>query len=260
MQRPQREGCAADAGGAECPEAPEGGDVSPLRRLQTTLFFVTSRALFPLLGASALVLVGAFALGGISRGSVGPLYLALGLVGLALLLTLACLVVQLLVYLAEADRQEVTGILFGAGGGALTSFACARIYPAWDVGSLLVFAVARLALTECQQPHWQRRRAVKPMAPVALEAARASVRDVPHRRRRRLPDAVVVGAGVAYGFAAMGGLGLASKVQTGTGLSWLSSIGGGVAFLFFLLSTQGLLAIVHDGVNETAARWRARGH
>ena len=235
--------------------------MSPLRRLQTTLFFVTSRALFPLLAASALVLVGAFALGGISRGSGGPLSLALGLVGLALLLTLACLVVQLLVYLAEADRQEVTGILFGAGGGALTSFACARIYPAWDVGSLLVFAVARLALTACQQPHWQqRRRAVKPMAPVALEAARASVRDVPHRRRLRLPDAVVVGAGVAYGFAAMGGLGLASNVQTGTGLSWLSSIGGGFAFLFFFLSTQGLLAIVHDGVNATTARWRARGH
>src|SRR5258707_2481628 len=149
MQRPQREGCAADAGGAECPEAPEGGHVSPLRRLQTTLFFVTSRALFPLLAASALVLVGAFALGGISRGSGGPLSLALGLVGLALLLTLACLVVQLLVYLAEADRQEVAGILVGAGGGALTSFACARIYPAGEVGSLRVFSVARLALTPC---------------------------------------------------------------------------------------------------------------
>jgi hypothetical protein len=162
--------------------------VSPLKRFQTTLFFVTSRALFPLLAASALVLVGTFALGGIGRGSGGPLSLALGLVGLELLLTLACLVVQQVVYLAEADRQEVAGILFGAGDGALTSFACARIYPTWDVGSLLVFAVARLALTECQQPH--RLHAARKVALLAHRPAYASTQHHSKFFRR------VVGCGV----------------------------------------------------------------
>lgn len=231
--------------------------MNPLRRFRAKLFFITSLAVFPLLAASALVLVSASVFGGISWGSSGPIYIALALVGLALLLTLACLAVLLLLYIIEADRQETAGILLGASGGALTSFVCARIYPAWDVSSLLLFAVARVALTDCQRPYWRRRHTVKPVAP---GETLASFPDPSRRRRRRLPDAVVVGAGVAYGFAAMVGLGLASTVQAGIGLTWLGGIGGGFAFLFFLLSTQGLLAIVHDGVTENVARWRAKGH
>jgi|GEM_PF-2224561 hypothetical protein len=67
-----------------------------------------------------------------------------------------------------------------------------------------------------------------------------------------LPSDVVWGFGIAYGFGSMVGGGVESMIDAQSQYTWLIAVGGGFAFLFFYLVTQGFLLLMVRGIREQA--------